>query len=35
MTEMIIGFGAAALLCVAATVVPIGIAQRRLEAVER
>ncbi|HEX5970421.1 MAG TPA: hypothetical protein VFY85_00745 [Gemmatimonadaceae bacterium] len=35
MTEMIIGFGAAALLCIAATVVPIGIAQRRLEAVER
>jgi len=35
MTEMIIGFGAAALLCVAATIVPIGIAQRRLEAVER
>jgi ABC-2 type transport system permease protein len=34
-TEMIIGFGAAALLCMAATVVPIGIAQRRLEAVER
>jgi ABC-2 type transport system permease protein len=34
-TEMIVGFGAAALLCVAATVVPIGIAQRRLEAVER
>jgi ABC-2 type transport system permease protein len=35
MTEMIVGFGAAALLCVAATIVPIGIAQRRLEAVER
>jgi ABC-2 type transport system permease protein len=35
MTEMIIGFGAAAVLCMAATVVPIGIAQRRLEAVER
>jgi len=35
MTEMIIGFGAAALLCMAATVIPIGIAQRRLEAVER
>jgi ABC-2 type transport system permease protein len=35
MTEMIIGFGAAAVLCIAATVVPIGIAQRRLEAVER
>lgn len=35
MTEMIIGFGAAAVLCMAATVIPIGIAQRRLEAVER
>jgi ABC-2 type transport system permease protein len=34
-TEMVIGFGAAALLCVAATLVPIGIAKRRLEAVER
>jgi ABC-2 type transport system permease protein len=33
--EMVIGFGAAALLCVAATVIPIGIAKRRLEAVER
>ncbi len=33
--EMIIGFGLAALLCVAATVVPIEIAKRRLEAVER
>ncbi len=35
MTEMVIGFGAAAALCVAATIVPIGIARRRLEAVER
>jgi len=35
MTEMIVGFGAAAVLCMAATVVPIGIARRRLEAVER
>jgi ABC-2 type transport system permease protein len=34
-TEMIIGFGLAALLCVATTIVPIGIAKRRLEAVER
>ncbi len=33
--EMILGFGLAALLCVAATIIPIGIAQRRLEAVER
>jgi ABC-2 type transport system permease protein len=33
--EMVLGFGAAALLCVAATLVPIGIAKRRLEAVER
>jgi len=35
MTEMVLGFGAAAALCAAATVVPIGIARRRLEAVER
>src|SRR5690349_1815927 len=35
MTEMVVGFGAAAVLCMAATVVPIGIAKRRLEAVER
>jgi ABC-2 type transport system permease protein len=35
MTEMVIGFGAAAVLCVVATIVPIGIAERRLEAVER
>ena len=35
MTEMVIGFGAAALLCTAATIVPICGAQRRLEAVER
>lgn len=34
-TEMIFGFGAAALLCILATVLPIAIAQRRLEAVER
>ena len=33
--EMIVGFGAAALLCAAATLIPIGIAKRRLEAVER
>ena len=33
--EMIIGFGLAALLCVATTIIPIGIAERRLEAVER
>jgi ABC-2 type transport system permease protein len=33
--EMIVGFGAAALLCMAATLIPIGIAKRRLEAVER
>jgi ABC-2 type transport system permease protein len=33
--EMFLGFGAAALLCVAATLIPIGIAKRRLEAVER
>ncbi|MES2180067.1 MAG: hypothetical protein V4550_19575 [Gemmatimonadota bacterium] len=34
-TEMIIGFGLAAILCVATTIIPIGIAKRRLEAVER
>ena len=34
-TEMIVGFGAAALLCIAATVIPIRIALSRLEAVER
>src|SRR6476659_8860535 len=35
MAEMLFGFGAAILLCIAATVIPIGIARRRLEAVER
>jgi ABC-2 type transport system permease protein len=34
-TEMVLGFGAAALLCVLATLIPIRIAIRRLEAVER
>jgi len=34
-TEMVVGFGLAALLCVAATIIPIRIAHRRLEAVER
>ena len=33
--EMVLGFGLAAALCMAATLVPIGIAKRRLEAVER
>jgi ABC-2 type transport system permease protein len=33
--EMVVGFGLAAALCVAATLVPIEIAKRRLEAVER
>ena len=33
--EMVIGFGLAALLCVAATVIPIRVALRRLEATER
>jgi ABC-2 type transport system permease protein len=33
--EMLVGFGAAGLLCMAATLIPIGIAKRRLEAVER
>jgi ABC-2 type transport system permease protein len=35
MGEMVFGFGMAALLCVAATIIPIGVAKRRLEAVER
>jgi ABC-2 type transport system permease protein len=34
-TEMIVGFGLAVLLCVAATVIPIKVAMRRLETVER
>jgi ABC-2 type transport system permease protein len=34
-TEMVVGFGLAALLCVAATIVPIRVAMRRLETVER
>ena len=34
-TEMVIWFSIAALLCIAATVVPIRIALARLEAVER
>jgi ABC-2 type transport system permease protein len=34
-TEMAIGFGLAALLCVAATLVPVRVALRRVEAVER
>jgi ABC-2 type transport system permease protein len=34
-TEMIVGFTLAALLCIAATVVPIRVAHARLEAVER
>ncbi len=34
-TEMVLGFGAAALLCVAATILPIRLALTRLEAVER
>ena len=33
--EMILGFGAAALLCVTATVVPIRVALKRLEETER
>ena len=35
MTEMVFGFGLAALLCIVATIIPIRIANRRLEAVER
>jgi len=34
-TEMIVGFGLAALLCLTATFVPLRIAQRRLELLER
>jgi ABC-2 type transport system permease protein len=34
-TEMIVGFGAAALLCIAATILPIKLALTRLEATER
>lgn len=33
--EMILGFGLAALLCIAATIVPVRIALRRLESLER
>ena len=33
--ELWVGFGAAALLCIGATIVPIRIALHRLEAVER
>ena len=33
--ELVLGFGLATALCVVATIVPIGIAKRRLEAVER
>ena len=34
-TEMVIGFGAAAALCLAATLVPLALARRRLEVLER
>jgi ABC-2 type transport system permease protein len=34
-TEMVVGFGLAAVLCIAATVLPIRMALTRLEAVER
>jgi ABC-2 type transport system permease protein len=34
-TEMVVGFGLAALLCVAATIIPIRVALRRLETIER
>jgi ABC-2 type transport system permease protein len=34
-TEMILGFGLAALVCIAATLIPIRVALKRLEAVER
>src|SRR6478672_6124504 len=35
MTDMVFGFGLAALLCIVATIIPIRVANRRLEAVER
>jgi ABC-2 type transport system permease protein len=35
MTDMVFGFGLAALLCVVATIIPIRVAKRRLEVVER
>lgn len=34
-TEMVLGFGLAALLCIAATLIPIRVALKRLEATER
>jgi ABC-2 type transport system permease protein len=34
-TEMLVGFGLAATLCITATIVPIRIALRRLETIER
>lgn len=34
-TEMVVGFGLAALLCIAATLIPIRVALKRLEATER
>jgi hypothetical protein len=34
-SEMILGFGLAALLCIVATIAPIKLALKRLEAVER
>src|SRR5205823_12780488 len=34
-TEMVIGFGLAGLLCLASTLVPIRIASRRLQTIER
>ena len=33
--ELVVGFGLAALLCVAATLLPIRLALTRLEAIER
>ena len=34
-SDLVFGFGAAALVCILATVVPIMVALKRLEAVER
>ena len=35
MSDMVFGFGLAALVCIVATIIPIRVANRRLEAVER
>src|SRR6476659_4263663 len=35
MSDMVFGFGLAALVCIVATIIPIRVANRRLESVER